>query len=231
MKIKNYNAEVQKAINHFWNSRMSQNKAGLEKDTGNRSSVTGGKQLDGFVNLLVEIAIEYGVPKSWIHVKAATLPGFFRPTKNWDLIIITDKGELLIVCELKSQVGSFGNNFNNRTEEVLGSAIDLWTAYREEGFGDQVAPWLGYMMVVEKSEKSSRPVRVNSPHFDARGEYEGMSYLDRYEQLCSKLVTERHYSSACVLATESNFSFEDMSEITSVQTFIRSFVGHLISRL
>ena len=40
-------------------------------------------------------------------------------------------GRLLAVIELKSQVGpSFGNNFNNRTEEAIGSAVDFWTAYR-----------------------------------------------------------------------------------------------------
>jgi hypothetical protein len=53
------------------------------------------------------------------------LPGFFRPTKEWDLLAIHD-GKLLAVIEAKSQVGpSFGNNFNNRTEEAMGSALDL----------------------------------------------------------------------------------------------------------
>jgi len=35
--------------------------------------------------------------------------------------------------ELKSRVGSFGNNVNNRTEEAIGNAADIWRAY-EEGF-------------------------------------------------------------------------------------------------
>jgi hypothetical protein len=47
-----------------------------------------------------------------------TLPGYFRPTKLWDVLVIHDK-RLLAAIELKSQVGpSFGNNFNNRTEEA-----------------------------------------------------------------------------------------------------------------
>ena len=58
--------------------------------------------------------------------KVLTLPGFFRPTKLWDLLII-NQGGLVAALELKSQVGpSFGNNFNNRTEEALGTAVDLW---------------------------------------------------------------------------------------------------------
>ena len=42
-----------------------------------------------------------------------TLPGYFRPTKLWDLLV-TYKGQLIAAIELKSHVGpSFGNNFNN----------------------------------------------------------------------------------------------------------------------
>ena len=60
------------------------------------------------------------------------LPGFFRPTKEWDLLVVKD-GHLIAVIEAKSQVGpSLGNNFNNRTEEAMGSAIDLWKSYRRK---------------------------------------------------------------------------------------------------
>ena len=53
------------------------------------------------------------------------LPGYFRPTKLWDLLVI-NQGRLVAALELKSQIGpSFGNNFNNRTEEALGTAIDF----------------------------------------------------------------------------------------------------------
>jgi hypothetical protein len=41
------------------------------------------------------------------------LPGYFRPTKEWDLLVILD-GNLLASIEFKSQIGpSFGNNYNN----------------------------------------------------------------------------------------------------------------------
>ena len=49
-----------------------------------------------------------------------------------------------MAVEFKSQVGpSFGNNFNNRTEEAIGNAEDIWTAYREGRFGRHRAPLLG----------------------------------------------------------------------------------------
>jgi hypothetical protein len=65
--------------------------------------------------------------RSIFHHKNVELPGYYRPTKKWDFLVLID-GRLVAVVETKSQVGSFGNNFNNRTEEAVGSAADLWTA-------------------------------------------------------------------------------------------------------
>ena len=43
---------------------------------------------------------------------------YFRPNKKWDFIVVVE-GQLVAAREAKSQVGpSFGNNFNNRTEEA-----------------------------------------------------------------------------------------------------------------
>ena len=122
-----------------------------KSDQGNRNAVTGGKQLDGFINLMTKVAIDIGIPENCIYAKGNKIPGFFRPTKDWDLLIISPKGKLISVLEFKSQVGSFGNNFNNRTEEALGSAVDLWTAFRENGYPQKQPPWVGYLMLVEKN--------------------------------------------------------------------------------
>lgn len=43
-------------------------------------------------------------------------------------------GNLLAVIEFKSQLGSYGNNFNNRAEEAIGSSVDFWMAFRENQF-------------------------------------------------------------------------------------------------
>lgn len=49
---------VAKAVQHFWKVRTQQHKkqgsAAGKKDAGNRSDVTGGKHLDGFLKLLTE---------------------------------------------------------------------------------------------------------------------------------------------------------------------------------
>ncbi|WP_275531682.1 PaeR7I family type II restriction endonuclease [Ensifer aridi] len=85
---------------------------------------------------------------------------------------------LVAAIELKSQVGpSFGNNFNNRTEEAIGTAHDLWTAYREGAFGKHPRPFIGWMMMVEDAPESRRPVTDRSPHFPLFKEFQGASYL------------------------------------------------------
>ncbi len=101
--------------------------------------------------------------------------------------------------EFKSQVGSFGNNFNNRTEESLGSATDIWTAYREGAFAISQRPWLGYVMVLEEVARSLSPVGVKEPHFPVFPEFREASYAERYEIMMTKLVRERLYDSAAFL--------------------------------
>jgi hypothetical protein len=133
-----------KAVRHFWKARMlaaeSQKKRGVA-DQGNRSSVTAGKNLDGFVAMVREIIVDNGIADADVYSDGClevTIPGFYRPTKNWDLMVVS-RGQLVAAIEFKSQVGpSFGNNFNNRVEEALGNATDLNTAYREGVFGESV---------------------------------------------------------------------------------------------
>ena len=138
--MKDFEKKVAEAVRHFWLTRerqgLRQGGGARGRDRGARSAVTGGAQLDGFAHLVSELLAESGIPNSTIFKKkqGAILPGFFRPTKEWDLVVVVD-GLLLAALEFKSQVGpSFGNNYNNRTEEALGSATDLITAYREGAF-------------------------------------------------------------------------------------------------
>ncbi|MCH7873069.1 MAG: restriction endonuclease, partial [Planctomycetes bacterium] len=172
-----------------------------------------------------------GRPKDCIHTRARTLPGFFRPTKDWDLLVVVE-GHLLVSIEFKSQVGpSFGNNFNNRVEESVGSATDLWTAYREGAFRMSPRPWLGYLMLLEETERSTRPVRVSEPHFEVFEPFKQASYAKRYELLCQRLVRERLYDSACLLlssATDARTGgYREPSPELSFRNLAASLVGHV----
>lgn len=226
-----YREDLENAIVHFWNTRDTQLNQQRISDAGNRGSVTGGKQLDGFIHLLKKVSIDLGVPLSCVFTKGNDLPGYFRPSKNWDFLLITPKKKLVAVIEFKSQVGSFGNNFNNRTEEALGSAVDLWTAFRENGFPQKTQPWLGYLMLVEKSPKSINPVKVKEPFYNVRPEYQNSSYLDRYVNLCQKLMQERHYSSTALIWTNRKMEFGHPEDDISFDNFLLSFMGFVQGKL
>jgi type II restriction enzyme len=159
-----------------------------------------------------------------------TLPGYFRPTKLWDLLVM-HQGELVAAVELKSQVGpSFGNNFNNRTEEAIGTAHDLWTAYREDAFGKQPRPFVGWMMLVEDAPGSRSAVRDSSPHFPVFHEFRGASYLERYDILCQRLIKEQLYTTAALMTSPRSAietgAYSDMSALTAFKGFIAALAGH-----
>ena len=196
------------AITYFWTQRNRQ-AANAQGGEGQGRSVRGGMHLDGVQAAIISLMLDHGVPADDIFSNCELhktgkleLPGFFRPTKQWDILVVRDGG-LLAAMELKAQVGpSFGNNFNNRTEEAMGSAIDLWTAYREYAFPQSPQPWLGYLFLLEEHEKSTASVRNPEPHFKVFEEFRGASYAKRYELFCRKLVLERKYNSACFLMSK-----------------------------
>jgi restriction endonuclease XhoI-like protein len=106
------------AIQHFWATRAAQQRHQAKRgvtDAGMRGAATGGAQMSAVEALVVEILIEAGLPPADIRTRLALeLPGYFRPEKKWDLLVISS-GRLAAAIEFKSQVGpSFGNNFNNR---------------------------------------------------------------------------------------------------------------------
>ena len=130
-----FDARVADAVSQFWRSRGSVSSEATQG--GSRDAVVSGKNMDGFVALVSLVADHCGLPSSAVHTRKSrvVLPGFFRATKNWDVLVIHER-RLLGVFEFKSQVGSFGNNFNNRSEEVIGSAADLWVAHHHGAYGD-----------------------------------------------------------------------------------------------
>src|SRR5437667_11219854 len=172
--------KLKEAVASVWKSRETQaqkqgSKTGI-RDAGARAAVIGGSQMDGFVELVRDLLEESGIDKPVIYCERyVELPGWFRPEKKWDLLVVVE-GCLIAAIEFKSQVGSFGNNYNNRTEEAVGSATDLWAAYREGAFKPSARPWLGYVMLLEEAPDSTRPVKAQEPHFKVFEQFRSASY-------------------------------------------------------
>lgn len=236
LDLANYAAETREAVSAFWLSRDDAKRKQLESgkaDQGERAGVTGGKNMDRFARLIAQIVRRNGLSQAQIlYDKAAlTLPGYFRPTKSWDILVMHE-GQLIAAIELKSHVGpSFGNNFNNRAEEAIGTAHCLQTALREEAFGKQPRPFIGWLMVVEDVEGSRAPVRDRSPHFPTLEEFNGASYLKRYDILCQRLMQEQLYTAAALIATPrqavATGEYVSLSDLTSFKSFVTSLAGHV----
>ena len=231
-----YETKAREAVQAFWGNREKARQKQIESgkmDAGERAGVTAGKNMDGFAALVIDIVRANGLGHADIHQKRAlvTLPGYFRPTKLWDLLVI-NQGRLVAALEFKSQVGpSFGNNFNNRTEEAIGTAHDLWTAYRESAFGKHPRPFVGWLMLVEDAPASRSRVRDASPHFPVFPEFQGASYIQRYNLLCQRLVQEQLYTTASILATPrtaaQDGAYTELDEMTGLRTFVASLAGHV----
>src|SRR5579883_2375109 len=107
---------LSEAVRHFWSVREKQaSKQGgadaAAKDRGARGAVTGGKHIDGFIRLVCDLLVESGLSGATIYCKPraadeapakrkkraqggpppntkTVLPGWFRPEKDWDLLVI-----------------------------------------------------------------------------------------------------------------------------------------------
>jgi hypothetical protein len=243
--------QLQKAVQSYWDARASNKEKQVKSgkiDAGTRGEVTGGTQMGALEVLVADILCDAGLKRLDVRTRTSLeLPGYFRATKKWDLIVVSE-GQLVLAMEFKSQAGkSIGNNVNNRAEEAVGSAKDIWTAYREGRFGNSPTPFLGYFFLLEDRANVKTPVGNKGPYFpvdpEFRGSlkgspkglarYEGASYGKRYEVLCRRLVLERLYSSACFLmATNSRKTLiTQPAEDLTFQRLGAALRGHAIAFL
>lgn len=235
LNLSAWEEHAKEAVRIFWATRRGARQRQVDSgaiDSGERASVTAGKHMDGFVELTLYILRENGLPDTQVYLrrKHLALPGYFRPTKMWDVLVFYHD-ELIAAIEFKSQVGpSFGNNFNNRCEEAIGTAHDLWTAYREHAFLTQPRPFVGWLMLVEDAEASRKPRSASSPHFPILPEFQDASYLERYDLLCHRLMQEQLYTAAAVLTASRDSAniglFEDVSSTTSLKNFVTELAAH-----
>lgn len=108
LDLANYEQKARESVMAFWGNREKARQKQAEsgaKDQGERSGVTAGKNMDGFVALVIDLIKANGLENAHIHRTRTllTLPGYFRPTKLWDLLVIQD-GRLVAALEFKSQV-------------------------------------------------------------------------------------------------------------------------------
>jgi len=246
------------AIDHWWSSKnqpkpkkkkAKKKKRTRKKQGGTRDQNLHGKTMDGFATTIRDFLVGLNVNPAHIfsggHLSktSSILPSHFRPSKNWDLIILAnsrfhsadgdDGGPVLFAAiEFKSQDKSIGNNQNNRLEESLGNALDFWTTYQHSGFErQQPRPWLGYLFVGNYDPMADqKPVAISQPHFEAmppfrvagsetKPRFDGPSYAERYRIFLKQSVGAGLYNAGAFIVTDKSIAEERENHRISIPEF------------
>lgn len=236
LMLENLDARIRRAVQLFWNAQdaaLRAKKRSKKKDTGPRGAMTSGQHLRSFADLIRDIVVENGLPGADVRMGGdeITIPGYFRATKSWDLLII-HQGLLIAAIELKSMGSSFGNNLNNRAEEILGQAFDFLKAHERRLFRESPKPFLGYCVLLSDEPAVHRPVGASSPHFPILAEFDGVGYAQRFAILCRKMVEEELYSEACALLTppvagRASGAYSHLDDATSFKRFVAGLAAHV----
>lgn len=134
--------------------------------------------------------------------KNLTLPGYFRATKDWDLLVM-EKDILVAAVEFKSMSTSAVKNVKNRVEEVLGSGTDLWAAH-DAGYLGLIRPWLGYFLILEHSSEITAVPRIGKANFPVDETFRDLSYVERWQTACKRIVDRGVYDTACLIVSTEN---------------------------
>ncbi|MBP2251280.1 hypothetical protein J2754_001601 [Halarchaeum solikamskense] len=230
--------EVSDAVEWYWETLSDQADDQRDSDNtarGRRAQVLGGAQMDGFAGLIEDALVEAGLPRDDVlHDHDATLPGYFRATKRWDIAVVHED-EVLAAIELKSIASSFGNNLNNRVEEAVGNNIDIHEAYENGVIEQPKPPWVGYLILMADNEDSSSSVRVREPNLDIDDEYRDASYIDRARLLCERLVRQGVVDSTAFLTSGEgeglDGGYEEPNPDLTFQRFLDDLVAHVETQI
>ena len=230
-QLPDYSDSVRAAVTDYWDVRRSQADESEGRgvfNTGIRAEVTGGRHLHALQELVVSVFVDAGIPAGLIDVKRRPIAGYFRRDKSWDVVVMV-ADRVVGIIELKSMAGgSPGQNYNNRTDEALGQAVDVWKAVERDIVGPQ-RPWLGYFMLLEDNAAFTTAVKPRRTVWEPDPAFDGASYADRYVIFFERMVRERLLDAACVvLADKDSATVRFPSHSVSFQTFAAAIHGRCL---
>lgn len=175
---------------------------------GRRSSVTGGLHLSAINQLVVDEIQATGATGLELRInRAATLPGYYRAAKSWDLVVVQHRKPVLAI-EYKSMSGSEGKNLNNRADEIFGMAEDTRQAELNGLLPSQMRR--AYVFVMGDNQESTRPVGVSVPLGKPDPIFRGASYLERMAIMCRRMrETGLFHMTWAVAVKEDPFSWSE----------------------
>ena len=229
-------ARIRNALAHYWDAKSAakeKNEQSNAVDVGNRATVTANQHMKGFAQLITHVAELNGLgalpnPRK---NKSRVLPGYFRFSKDWD-IIFRDGEELLGVIEMKSQSSSVGNNINSRIEEFLGTGIDFNTSFREQLIpASGRIPFRGLFLHVDDQPAIHTTVNSRKPLYAADAAFNGASYIERYAIGLRRMIEQNIYNSACLFSSTAESvaagTYRTYDDDLSIQTFLYELAFHV----
>lgn len=134
------------------------------------------------------------------------------------------KEHALAIVEAKSQGSSLANNFDNRVEEAIGQAADVWKSHERGFLISGVRPWVGYLMIVEETSKTTAPKHLRKDkavpnEMMVNTAFDDMSYAKRYATAFQRLDQERMLDATCVAITSGEAAYSYPNEWLSSHGF------------
>jgi hypothetical protein len=194
------NDEIHALLVNFWLAKSDAVRkladAGLS-NTG--AQARNARHMESLSTFVRQMFIDAGLNESEVKT-GGVIPGYFRRSKNWD-VVATYRGNLVAVVELKSQVGSEGNNGNNRIEEALGNVHDATTAQElNKAFG-RLPIWTAFCVAFGSSPDDAKPSRPPRSLFPLDPIFEGMTYARQWEIAVDRFVQTGAYSAGWMVTT------------------------------
>lgn len=227
------NKEVQKVIEQFWIQRDDVAQEQTDRGTQGVAPTVTGRHMTAIQDFVRTLFLDAGLPDDAVLQRSPSVPGYFRRSKSWDVVAVY-KNSLVGAIELKSQVGSVGNNANNRIEEAIGNAVDLSTAHKiNQAFGS-IPPWTAFVMILEETASTHREIKpVRSlAQFPIDNEFISATYSKQYQIAISRFMSEKLYDAGWFVTTkrdpETGFiSYEEPLATATAKSLEAAIVGRV----
>ncbi|MFF9398081.1 PaeR7I family type II restriction endonuclease [Streptomyces sp. NPDC014744] len=210
---------VREAARTFWTTR----------ERRDAQQVRASNAYDTLVTTTVDSLVARGIDPTWIRVgRAAEFPGSYGLGRSaWDIAIFRDDTPLAAVT-FKSLGGpTYGNNFNNRIQELTGNAF----AVRQlDGQSiERFRPYLGLFFILQESEGANKPTR--RPRSSSTESSWGPSYKDRLGDTFTQFRSDGLYDGIAYVSTskDEDPSLEEPRSDMSVSGLVDALATRVLS--
>ncbi|MYU01453.1 protein kinase [Streptomyces sp. SID8350] len=188
-----------------------------------------GNRYGELVTAVVDSLTTRGIDPAWIRIgRAAEFPGSYGLGRAaWDLAIFRDDIPLAAVT-IKTLGGpSYGNNFNNRIQELTGNAFAV---RQHDGQSiERFRPYLGLFFIIQEGEGANRPLQ--RPRGSSTDTIWGLSYKERLGETFAQFRSDGLYDGIAYVSAskDENPSLEEPRPDMSVNGFVDALATRILS--